>query len=422
MKNSSQQNAYDAIVIGGGPAGSAAATVLAQHGRRVILFEREVFPRYHIGESLMPYCYFSLQRLGMLEKLQASKFVRKHSVQFISADGKASQPFYFFLHQDHPCSITWQVERADFDQMLLDNAAAAGVDVRMGISVRDLLVEDGTVVGVRIRDQQGEEMEFRAPVTIDASGRDALTINRLGWRVPDPELKKIAIWTYYIGAKRDAGVDEGATTVAYIPEKGWFWYIPLSGDRISVGVVAERDYLYRNGKDPRRIFEENIAENVWIQDHLATAKQVGEFRVTGDYSYRSRHVARDGLVLAGDAFAFLDPVFSSGVHLALLSGEMAADAAHKALALGDVRAGQFTDYGLKLCKSIEAMRRLVYAFYDHGFRFSDLFKAYPSLRSDLTDCLIGNFEKDFDPLFTAVAEFADMPAPLDHGAPWVIDR
>jgi len=422
MKNPPTQNAYDAIVIGGGPAGSAAATVLAQHGRRVILFERDIFPRYHIGESLMPYCYFSLQRLGMLEKLQASRFVRKHSVQFISSDGRASQPFYFFLHQDHPCSTTWQVERADFDKMLLDNAAAHGAEVKMGVSVRDLLIENEAVVGVRIRDTEGEEMEVRAPITIDASGRDALTINRMGWRVPDPKLKKIAIWTYYIGAKRDAGLDEGATTVAYIPDKGWFWYIPLSGDRISVGVVAERDYLYRNGKDPQRIFEENIEENVWIKEHLAVGRQVGEFRVTSDYSYRSQYVARDGLLLAGDAFAFLDPVFSSGVHLALRSGEMAADAAHQALALGDVSAGQFAGYGLELCSNIEAIRRLVYTFYDHGFRFSDLFKAYPSMRADITDCLIGNFDKDFEPLFKAVAEFADIPAPLDHGTPWIINR
>lgn len=408
---------YDVIVIGGGPAGSAAATVLAQHGHRVIVIERESFPRYRIGESLMPYCYFPLQRLGLIEKMNSRRFVPKHSVQFVSVDGRASQPFYFFQHTDHPCATTWQVNRTEFDRMLLDNAANCGADIRFNTRALSLLIEDEVVVGVRVRNGSGDSIDFRAPITIDASGRDGFSISRLGWKIPDPQLKKVAIWTYFEGAKRDPGLDEGATTVAYVPEKGWFWYIPLPDNQVSVGLVAERDYLYRNGKDPAQIFLRNIEENIWIKDHLASGRQQGEYRVTGDYSYRSQHVARPGLVLAGDAFSFLDPVFSSGVFLALKSGEMVGDAAHEALIRGMVGAEQFTGYGRKLCAMIESMRRLVYAFYDPDFRFADFLKAYPSLRGELTDCLIGNFDPDFGPLFAAISEFADIPQPLPHGAP-----
>lgn len=414
------ENQWDVVILGAGPAGTAAAAVLAERGKRALLVERERFPRYRIGESLIPYCYFPLQRLGMIEKLRSSHFVKKYSVQFVSMDGRASQPFYFSQHWDHPCSQTWQVERGEFDQMLLDNALEKGAQILWEASARDLIIENGAVKGVVVKEKSGGERRLRAPITIDATGRDGFAINKLGWRVPDQELKKVALWTYYEGAMRDSGQDEGATTVAFVPEKGWFWYIPLARDKVSVGIVAEREYLYRNGKDLERIFNENVDRNAWVKEHVSTGRRVADFRVTGDYSYRARHSSMDGLALAGDAFAFLDPVFSSGVFLALRSGEMVADAAVEALDAGDVSAGRFGAYAKELCAGIEAMRRLVYAFYDHSFRFSDLLGKYPDLKGDLTDCLIGNLQKDFDPLFNAVKEFASVPDPLAHGLPMAV--
>ncbi len=416
----SAENKWDVVILGAGPAGTAAATVLAERGKRALLVERERFPRYRIGESLIPFTYFPLQRLGMIERMNASHFVKKYSVQFVSMDGRASQPFYFSQHWDHPCSQTWQVKRSEFDQMLLDNALEKGAQILWDASARDLIIEGGAVKGVIVREKSGQERELRAPITIDATGRDGFAINKLGWRVPDQELKKVAIWSYYEGAMRDEGYDEGATTVAFVPEKGWFWYIPLADNVVSVGIVAEREYLYRDGKDLERIFNENVERNAWIKQHVSTGRRVADFRVTGDYSYRSRHSSMDGLALTGDAFAFLDPVFSSGVFLALRSGEMVADAAADALEAGDVRAGRFEGYAKELCKGIEAMRRLVYAFYDHSFRFSDLLSKYPGMKGDLTDCLIGNLQKDYDPLFEAVKEFAHVPAPLAHGLPMAV--
>ena len=408
---------YDALIIGAGPAGSTAAAVLAAKGRRVLVIEKEKFPRYHIGESLMPYCYFPLERIGVIDRIKASHFPRKYSVQFVNRDGGMSHPFYFFQHLKHDASTTWQVLRSEFDMMLLDNARAKGAEVLEETTVRELIRTNGAVSGVRAVSKNGAPLEFHAPMTIDATGRDALAVSRYGWKKRDPSLNKIAIWTYYQGAVRDPGLDEGATTVAYVPDKGWFWYIPLPEDIVSVGIVAERDYLYRDSKDLPCIFQREVHQNVWIEQHLAPGRQVGPYRVTGEYSYRSQHCAADGLLLAGDAFAFLDPVFSSGVFLALRSGELAGEAVDAALTAGDFSAAQFAGYGEHMCRGIEAMRKLVYTFYDHAFSFREFVVAHPDLRGDLTDCLIGNLFRDFEPLFEALANFAKLPAPLAHGGP-----
>jgi flavin-dependent dehydrogenase len=409
------------VVIGAGPGGAAAATVLAEHGRRVAIVEREQFPRYRVGESLIPHCYFPLERLGVLDTLRRADFaLEKHSVQFVTTEGEVVTPFYFHQHTDHPCATTWQVRRADFDQMLLDNAVDRGAELFMPARAKDVIRSDSGVEGVRA-DYGGDSIELRAPITLDASGRNLFSVSKTDWREADPTLRKVAVWTYYKGAKRDDGLDAGATTIAYIPEKGWFWNIPLPDDITSIGVVADREYLYRDGLkgDPKAIFDREAAIQPWIADRIAGAECVGEHRVTGDYSYRSRHSAENGLVLVGDAFAFLDPVFSSGVYLALRSGVLAGDAAHDALALGDVSSRAFESYSDRLCHEIESMRGLVFAFYDRAFSFGSLIKAHPELRSDLTECLIGNLNRDFSELFAAVGELAALPGPLPYGRPLV---
>lgn len=410
------QTSYDVIVIGAGPAGCTAATLLAKKGRRVLLLEKEKMPRYHIGESLMPFCWFTLEKLGVLEEMKKHDFVQKLSVQFVNQDGKQSRPFYFFQHNDHPSSYTWQVERADFDMMLYRNAKACGADAKDETKVlRVLKSEEGSVCGVVARHHEGTEQEYLAPMTIDCSGRDAFWMSKNQWRQRDPELKKVAIWTYYKGAKRDEGLAAGSTTVAYIPNKGWFWYIPLRNGVTSVGVVAERDYLFRDGRDPAEIMAREAEENVWIKDHLSTGEQFGEYWVTGEYSYRAQHCAADGIVLAGDAFVFLDPVFSSGVFLAFKSGEAVAEAVDAALCKGVYTADQFDEYGEMLCKHVETMRKIVYAFYQEEFSFGGLIKTQPEVRGRLTDCLIGDVSQDFSELFDAASMIAELPEPLEYG-------
>jgi len=412
---------FDALMIGGGPAGAAAAAMLAASGHRVLVLEREKFPRYHVGESLLPFTFQPLERLGLIERMRQSAFVKKYSVQFVSPSGKASEPFYFFNRYDRDTiAQTWQVLRSEFDQVLLDNARDQGATVLEETAVTGLLQEGHRVRGVRARNQAGETAEYRAPITLDCTGKESFAAVRLGWRVKDPRLNKVAVWTYYQGSKRDSGIDEGQTTVAMIPEKGWFWHIPQHDDMVSVGVVAEARYLTRHGlKAPEAIFKREIEQNLWIKDHLSTGRQVGPYYLTSEYSFHSRHCACEGLLLAGDAFCFLDPVFSSGLMLALKSGVLAADAVHAALLARDFSPTRFAEYGRLLREGIENMRKLVYAFYDPNFSFRKITDQYPDLAGDITDCLSGDVNKDFRRLWKAIEEFAPVPAALPYGAPLV---
>lgn len=413
----------EAVVIGGGPAGATAAAVLAGAGKRTTVIEKSRFPRYSVGESLMPHCWFPLERTGALEKVRRAAFVKKYSVEFIGVEGKVSRPFYFFDQLDHEAAQTWQVRRDEFDRILLDNAVERGAEVVPAIARGFVREETGPssppapVEGVRIETERGEEI-VSAPITVDCSGRDALASRLLGWRVVDPRLRKISLWSYYRGGRRNPGpYDEGATTIALLPGRGWFWYIPLADDEVSVGVTAEAAYLYREGRDPEAIFRREIEVNPWIRDNLAAAAKTAPVRATGDYSYRSRHCAADGLVLAGDAFAFLDPVYSSGVFLALWSGERAAREAVAALDAGDFRAGRFAGYGRELTRGIEAMRKLVYAFYDEGFRVADLIRRHPDLKGEVTELLTGNLFRDYRRLRQGLADLAEIPEDLDYGLP-----
>ncbi len=411
---------YDVIIIGGGPAGASTGALLAGYGHRVLILEREKFPRYHIGESLIPFTFGPLERLGLVERMKASHFQKKYSVLFVQPDGKKSQPFYFHTRYDiDTVARTWQVLRSEFDEMLLRHAAEEGAEVREECTVTTLLRNtDNAVAGVRVKNADGSEEELRALLTIDATGKEAFASNRLGWRLPDPKLNKVAVWTYYEGASRESGIDEGTTTVAAIPEKGWFWHIPQHGDRISVGVVAEGKYLSRDGvRDPKEMMDREIAGNPWMREHLATGRQEGEYWITSEYSRHSKYGAAPGLLLVGDAFAFLDPVFSSGVMLALKSGVLAADAVHEALEAGDVSPERFAGYAAAIRTSVENMRKLVYAFYDPDFSFKDLIMRFPEAAGDVTDCLSGDLGRDYTGLWAQISEFVDLPDDLPYGAP-----
>jgi flavin-dependent dehydrogenase len=411
---------YDALLIGAGPSGSTAAALLAEYGHNVLLIEREKFPRYHIGESLLPFTYEPLKRLGLIERMRASAFIKKYSVQFISTSGKASQPFYFNTRYDDDVAQTWQVLRSEFDQMLLDHARDKGAHVVEETEVLELLRDGDRVTGVRVRQPDGTEVEHNAPITLDCSGKESFAASRNRWRVLDPQLNKVAVWTYYKGAKRDKGIDEGTTTVAFLPEKGWFWYIPLHDDRVSVGVVAEGKYLTRGGiKAPQDIFHREVGLNKWIEEYLAPGHSTGDYYVTNEFSYHSRHCGCEGLLLLGDAFCFLDPVFSSGLMLALKSGVMAADAVHEAIEADDFCPAQFESYATTLREGIENMRKLVYAFYNPNFSFRDLTNKHPDLAGEITDCLSGDVNKDFSRLWSAVEEFAPIPDKLPYGMPKV---
>jgi len=414
--------AADVVVIGGGPAGSTASALIAERGHRVTLFERERFPRFHIGESLIPETYWVLKRLGMLEKMQKSRFVKKYSVQFVSASGKLSAPFYFWDNKPHECSQTWQVVRSEFDRMMLDNAREHGVDVHEGVRVLDVRFEGDRAVGVTLRGEKGGVREVRAKVVVDASGQVGLLQNRLGLRVWDPLLNKGAIWTYWEGAYRDSGRDEGATMVLQTASRnGWFWYIPLHDDLVSVGVVAPYDYLFKGRRKYADTYEEEVRLCPAVQQRVAGGRRVTGYFATKDYSYRATRVAGDGWVLVGDAFGFLDPLYSSGVLLALRSGEMAADAICEGLAKGDTSAAQLGGWGPVFNEGVDRMRRLVCEYYE-GFSFGRFVRKFPHLQGTVTDILIGDVfgdrvDKVWEPMDSLKRPGTPPIPPWDAGVP-----
>jgi flavin-dependent dehydrogenase len=387
-------NTLDVIVIGGGPAGAAAATILAQHGLSVRLFEREKGARFHIGESLMPDTYWTLRRMGVLEKIKASKFTKKYSVQFVTDTGKESQPFYFFENNPHEASQTWQVVRSEFDKMLLDNASDLGADIQYGCRVMDAIFEGDRCVGVKVQGPDGTINDVFAKVVVDASGQSLVLGSRLKIKVPDPNLRKASVWAYFKGASREAGLDEGATLVLQTEgKKGWFWYIPLQDNIVSVGVVGSLEDMFADKRSHEEIFERELNRCPAAKKRVSVGERVSGYYSTKDFSYKCSQVAGNGWVLVGDAFGFLDPIYSSGVFLALKSGEMAADAIAEGLKKNNTSAEQLGKWGPQFIQGMDRMKRLVYAFYE-GFSFGGFIRKNPDMKRHVIDLLVGDLFKD----------------------------
>ena len=412
MKN----NNYDVIVMGGGPAGSSIAGILAREGRQVILFEKAIFPRHHIGESLMTDTYWTFRRLGVLEKLRESPFVRKYSVQFANPAGKESRPFYFFEAVHHESAVTWQVTRSEFDHLLINHAAEQGATVHQGVLVKQVLFDGDRAVGVEVEMQDGTREKFYANVVVDATGQAAMLSNKFRWRVRDPKLKKAVLYSYFKGAHREPDLNGGATLVlrTQAGSGGWFWYIPLENDITSVGIVANPDYLLKGrGQDLAKIFHEEIEKCEPCRRRVEPGERVDKIYSILDYSYRSKHNAGNGFIIIGDAYGFLDPIYSSGVLLALKMAELAADAIHDAFNHDDFSATRLGQYQAKLDRGIESMRKLVYAFYNDGFSFAGFLRKYPEERVHIINLLIGDvFKEGVDSVYGPMSEFAEIPPPL----------
>jgi flavin-dependent dehydrogenase len=322
----------DVLVIGGGPAGSTAATLLARKGFSVTLLERERFPRFQIGESLLPYNNDLLDRLGVAVPMAEGSFTPKYGASFVTADGALGYTFRFFENLPEAYHSAFQVKRAEFDQLLLRNAASSGVDVREGMPVTAVDLDDSSRATVTCAN--GERIEAR--FVVDASGHGAFLGNRIGCKEDVESLMKVAVFAHYKNVPRPEGRDAGNTIIVVLRD-AWFWLIPVSADTMSVGLVVGRDHMRGCGLTPEELLEQTIAGAPYLAERMKEAERVTSVYVRRDFSFMMRRRTGKNFALVGDAAGFLDPIFSTGVLMAMKSADLAADAVEQRLRRGSMR-------------------------------------------------------------------------------------
>lgn len=412
--NAASNESYDVVVIGGGPAGATLSTFLQRRGHRCLVLEGSSFPRYHIGESLIPHTFGTLDRLGLLEKLKGSHFPEKFSVRFVSESGSESDPFYFTETLTGDRARTWQVERSEFDELCLATARESHVDVRMDTKVERVLFDGSRAVGVRTHPHGGASYDVRARVVVDASGRATVIGSQLGLKRPVAGLKKASLWGYYAGAKRNSGVDAGETTIFMRPQREWFWFIPLPDDIVSVGLVGAPESLFGESSPIETTFLREVDQCGPLSDRVDGAERRGPVRGIRELAYRNTRVCGDGWLMVGDAAAFLDPIYSSGLFLAMASAEMAAESVHDALDADDVSSARLGTFAPPLSAGIEVIRRLIHGFYDPSFSFRAFSERFPDQRTALIGCLVGDVvNRDMTAFLDALSQMTPPPPPFD---------
>jgi flavin-dependent dehydrogenase len=314
----------DVFVVGGGPAGSTIAALLAERGHRVILADKDRHPRFHIGESLLPHNLPLFDRLGVRDKIEASA-MHKYGIEFVSPYHGKSVKYDFGRAYDKRFPYSFQVKRSSFDHMLLQNAAAKGATVIEECRVGAVAFPDKESAVVTARGPDGEPLQWRARFVVDASGRDTLLAGQMDMKERNPRNNSAAIFGHFAGARRLPGKDEGNITIVWF-DNGWFWFIPLSDGTTSVGAVCPAEFFKNRGTDLPAFFRQIIASSPEIASRLRDAELVGDVTATGNYSYSSKRTSGDRFLMVGDACAFIDPVFSTGVYLAMVSAFAAADA------------------------------------------------------------------------------------------------
>ena len=357
------ENEYDVAIIGGGPAGSTAATVLAQHGRKVVVLEREKFPRFHIGESLLPYSMTAFERLGVQEKLRAIS-MEKIGGEVASSCGTRKVRFYFRTGFRLQQTKSYQVKRADFDKLLLDHAADAGAEVREETQVEKVdFTSDGVMVSAKTEDGP---LKVKAKYVIDCSGRNSLVGNHFKLRESFDTLQKFSVFAHYEEVPlRDR--EELNLTRLIRGGDFWFWMIAVSETRVSVGVVTDTANFRQLKMSPEDALQHFIEKSPEMRERMQGARRVSQVYAISDYSYRNKRFTGDRWMLAGDAAGFIDPIFSTGVFLAILSGEQCADAIHAILKEPGRKAQLFRQYEKRLNRVMAKYLRFVKAWYRPEF-------------------------------------------------------
>ncbi len=389
---------YETIVVGGGPAGSACATFLAQRGHRVLLLEKEPEMGFKVGESLLPALWEYWNKLGVTEKIEAAGFPIKRGVWFKTAPGADyllrtdEFPEYFIR------PYTFHVDRATYDRLLLENAREKGVEVLMGAAVSEALFDGGRATGVAFETAPGERRTARCKVLVDATGRSTLLSSRLSRRYSHPKLRKAAFYTHFDGAGRRLNEDGSTLTDIHATEGGWLWCIPLRGDLTSIGAVLDGDFVKASGRSPEDLFAAAVQADPEIAAWTAGARQTMQLHRIPSISYLNDDFTGDGFLMIGDASLFIDPIFSAGVTIAMRGAEFAADAISEALRSGDSSAAAFKKYEQKIRVPISKITRMIVNWYeimkrkDSGNIF-EWSRSSPMLRERLIVLLSGGYDK-----------------------------
>jgi FADH2-dependent halogenase len=374
---------YDAVIIGGGPGGSAAATFLGQAGRSVLVLEKEHFPRFHIGESLLPYNHALFREMGVLPKLEAAGFPRKLGAQFHIGNASRILKLVFRNGRWTKETQAFQVERAELDHILLKHAASCGAEVRHGWTVTKTGNEGGTV-SVIAKNESGETHTFTGSFLLDASGRGNFTGNQEGMRIIHKNLKKIAIFGHFEKVYLDADEPGGDTVIVRL-ENQWFWVIPVSKTKTSVGLVMDQAEFTESKKSPMQIFDEVIASCFVMRERMKNAERVSTIQTTSDFSYHNKRLVGPRLLRIGDAAGFMDPIFSAGVYLAMYSGKLAAETVNKALTQKSDGVSLLPEYEKKVFHGMKFYWDMVEHFYTTPFM--ELF-VQPRNRYRLPDAIV----------------------------------